>query len=328
MTIARLATSIAALAVFAASARAQSVDADVLFREGKRLLKAGKVAEACEKFEASDRVESSVGTLLNLGDCRERNHQLATAWGTFRRAARAAKLVRDAKREAEARRREKLLAPRLSYLTVEVPDASRVDGLSITRNGVELDRQLWNESVPVDADDYDLAASAPGHLGWETRMRIDAEAKRATVRVPTLEPQPTAAPPIVAPVVVSPPDTEDVERRHPRSPPSRLTGTRVVALGMTAIGVVGIGIGIGFGVHGKRLERDSDAICPTTVCNDTRALSLNTDARHAARNANIGYVAGGGMIVAAVVLWIVGSPRAVAPAIASDRIGLTFVGRL
>ncbi len=320
----------AAIAVlgFGASAHAQSVEADVLFREGKKLLKAGKIAEACDKLEASDRIESSVGTLLNLGDCRERNHQLATAWGTFRKAARAAKLVRDAKREAEARRREKLLAPRLSYLTVEVPESSRVDGLSITRNGVVLDRQLWNQSVPVDADDYELAASASGYLGWARHVRVGAEAKRATVQVPALEPQPAPAAPEPAPAVASPSPAREALQRHAPPRPSRLTGTRAVALGMTALGVAGIGLGVGFGIHGKRLEQDSDAICPTTVCNDPRGLSLNADARRAARNANIGYAAGGGLLAAAVVLWIVGAPHAVAPVITEDRIGLAFVGRL
>ena len=32
------------------------------------------------KLDASQRLESSVGTLLNLADCREKNDQLATAW--------------------------------------------------------------------------------------------------------------------------------------------------------------------------------------------------------------------------------------------------------
>jgi hypothetical protein len=41
MTIARLAAIAAVVVALGASARAQSADADVLFREGKKLLKAG-----------------------------------------------------------------------------------------------------------------------------------------------------------------------------------------------------------------------------------------------------------------------------------------------
>src|SRR5262249_16693409 len=93
MTIARLTAYAIALAITvgASPARAQSPEADVLFREGKKLLKDGQIAEACEKLDASERLQSTVGTLLNLADCRERNHQLATAWATFRKAAVAAK---------------------------------------------------------------------------------------------------------------------------------------------------------------------------------------------------------------------------------------------
>src|SRR5205814_1086445 len=108
MMIARLAI-VACVVGLAASARAQSVEAGVLFREGKKLLKDGKIAEACDKLEASDRIESSPGTLLNLADCREKNHQLATAWAAFHKAAAAAKTGGDTKRESEARRREKAL---------------------------------------------------------------------------------------------------------------------------------------------------------------------------------------------------------------------------
>src|SRR5262245_36758792 len=111
-------------------AHAQSVEAEVLFRDGKKLMKEGKLAEACDKFEASDRLESSVGTLLNLADCREKNGQLASAWIAFRKAATVAKQAgNDAKREAEARRRASALEGKLSYLTIAVPEGSRVAGL-------------------------------------------------------------------------------------------------------------------------------------------------------------------------------------------------------
>ena len=90
MTIARLAITMV-VAASSTTARAQSAEAEMLFREGKRLIKDGKIAEGCDKLEASDRIESSVGTLLNLADCREKNQQLATAWATFRKAAASAK---------------------------------------------------------------------------------------------------------------------------------------------------------------------------------------------------------------------------------------------
>src|ERR1044071_9787666 len=53
-------------------ARAQSAEAEALFRDGRALIKAGKLASGCDRLAASERLESSVGTLLNLGDCREK----------------------------------------------------------------------------------------------------------------------------------------------------------------------------------------------------------------------------------------------------------------
>ena len=94
MTIVR-AIAIAGVIAAAAPVRAQSVEAEVLFQEGKKLLKEGKIAEACDKLEASDRLESSIGTLLNLADCREKTGQLASAWAAFVKAAQSAKRSGD-----------------------------------------------------------------------------------------------------------------------------------------------------------------------------------------------------------------------------------------
>src|SRR5262245_23491607 len=96
----------AAIAAHTTPAGAQRADAETLFREGKRLLKEGKIAAACDKLDASERLEPSAGTELNIADCREKNGQLATAWAMFVRAAATAKHSDgDGKREAEAKRR-------------------------------------------------------------------------------------------------------------------------------------------------------------------------------------------------------------------------------
>src|SRR5262249_8883682 len=73
-----------------AFAQSVSVQAQSLFDEGRKLLKAGKLAEACAAFESSQKLDPAVTTLLNLADCREQNHQFATAWGAFVDAKRMA----------------------------------------------------------------------------------------------------------------------------------------------------------------------------------------------------------------------------------------------
>ena len=344
MTIVRLAIALAILAI-AAPVRAQSVEAEVLFREGKKLIKEGKLAEACDKFEASDRIESSAGTLLNLADCREKNHQLATAWVAFGKAAATAKRTGEPKREAEARRRQKLLEARLSYLTVHVADDAHLDGLQVARNGTALDPAVWNQSIPVDAGDYEIVAQAPGRTRWSKRVKIAGEGETATIDVPKLE-TPGAKPPekpvektpekpIEKPVAepAQPDHDADQTRVEAQATPGMFTPRRKLAVAVGAVGVVAIAGGIVFGMKGQDAEKKSDAICPSTTCNDPMGLSLNSDARSDALYANIGYIAGGAAVVGAAVLWFTGAPQAmrddvaVAPVVAPGHVGLSFAGR-
>jgi hypothetical protein len=316
MTIAKL----VAIAIIALSTRvyAQSAEADVLFREGKKLLKAGKLAEACEKLDASDRLESSVGTLLNLADCREKNHQLATAWATFRKAAVAAKTARDGKREAEAKRREKLLTAKLSYLTIAI--GHDVDGMTITRNGIAVDRELWSQAVPIDAGEYEFVVAATGYVTWTQRIHV-GDGDNAELDVPALEavakPTPTP-PPEVAPEPIATPQPH-------RASPGHFSVTRDLAIAVAVVGIAGIASGVVLYERGSSDERTSNATCPTTTCNDTAALQLNTDARRDARDANIAYAAGGALVAGAIVMWLVGAPS-VEPVVTREHVGLAFEG--
>src|SRR5215831_17174545 len=83
----------AALVVLTANGvtRAQSANAEALFNEGNKLMAEGKIVEACDAFEASNRAEPRAGTLIHLGACRERNHQLASAWSAYKDAVTRAK---------------------------------------------------------------------------------------------------------------------------------------------------------------------------------------------------------------------------------------------
>src|SRR5215813_3345462 len=79
----------------AALAQPAGAQAEVLFRQGRDLLAAGKVAEACSAFEESQKLEPAVTTLLNLAGCREKLGQLATAWGMFLQAVRETRAAPD-----------------------------------------------------------------------------------------------------------------------------------------------------------------------------------------------------------------------------------------
>jgi len=328
---------------FTAPAHAQTAEAETLFREAKRLMKTGKIADACDKFDASDRLEPTAGTELNLADCREKNGQLATAWAMFLKAAAAAKRAdNDGKREAEARRRAAALEPKLSYLTISVPEASRVEGLVIKRNGTAIDRALWDQRVPVDPDEYTIEGDAPGFEPWSTSVVV--KTKPRTIEVPVLVSRPAAKRGAVPGRSATEPtvgeaadaraasDGAGARELSPAAPPSRFTGRRKLALVIAAVGVGAAGTSLGFGLQARHVEDQANAICPDAACSDAHAVDLNRTARRNALIANVGLATAGAAVIGAVVLWFTGSPRSeggvsIAPVLGSRSAGISL-GRL
>ena len=341
MTIAsRVALVIAFASSTASIARAQAVDAEALFREGKRLMKDGRLAEACDRFEASERVAASVGTLLNLGNCREKNDQLASAWAAFHAAAAAAdRAGNEQRRSVEARRRADALEPRLALLVIEVTEPSRLDGLVIERDGVAIDAGEWNHGVPIDAGRHTIACRAPDHESWSTTIDVGADGQQLSLDVPRLEavaPEPPPEPPAPTPIVIEPaPPPPPPPAPVALPPPARLpllTHAREAAIAVAAVGVAAAVTGGVLGAHADVLEAQADTLCPQTGCSDRHALDLNSDARRDSRLANLAYVAGGLAVAGGAALWVWGHPEraravTVAPAVGPDRAGVTIGGR-
>ncbi|MBK9035115.1 MAG: hypothetical protein IPL61_28270 [Myxococcales bacterium] len=187
--VARALRVLAVLAALTAAAVAQvSVEAETAFRDGKRLMTARRYAQACAAFAASDRIEPSIAAKMKLADCEEQRGRLASAWGGF---LQVAALTRDdLKRQPEhqvATARALALEPRLPYLTISVPEASRVEGLEIVRNGAAVDPGVWNRAVPVDRGTHTVVARAPGHRAWSTTVVIEDESEQRAVDVPRFE---------------------------------------------------------------------------------------------------------------------------------------------
>jgi hypothetical protein len=325
-----------------APARAQSAEAEVLFRDGRNLIKRGKVGEGCDKLAASERLESSVGTLLNLGDCREKLGKLASAWAAFRKAEAMAKRTGgDDRRQAEAGRRAAQLEPKLSNLVIEVP--SRVEGLVVRRDGEIVDPAQWNTALPVDPGSYTIVAEAPGYRTWRTTAPINGGARRQVVVVPGLErmpeartPAPEAAPQPIAPPPMPEPEAE-AAAVEPREPPPRVvlvrpglwSGLRKLSVGFALGGAGGVGTGVYFGWRARDLQDRADRMCPLPVCSDPDALRLNDRARTYATRANVLYIAGGATLATALVLWLVGAPgeTVVTPTAGGHHVGVSMTGR-
>jgi len=179
-----------------AFAQSASVQAQSLFDEGRKLLQAGKLAEACAAFESSQKLDPAITTLLNLADCREQNHQLATAWGTFVDANRMARDKSNDKLAKVANNHAKKLEPRLSKLTISVPADHQVAGLEVLRGSDPVNPASWNHALPIDGGTYTITARAPGRAPWSATRTIKVEADAQTVEIPKLADAKPGAPPV------------------------------------------------------------------------------------------------------------------------------------
>jgi hypothetical protein len=313
------------VAAAAGHARAQSAPAEALFENGNKLMAAGKLAEACQAFMESNRIEARAGTLIRLGECREANHQIASAWSAYKDALGRAK---DPNKVQLAQGRIAALEPRLSYLTVSVPPAARVAGLAITRDGKPVDDGVLGIALPIDGGDYAIAARAPGHEDWSTVAHVVAEGGKVQIDVPPLrEGTPSLAGPVTAPrPVVTPPP--------PRS--GTWTTRREAAIGLGGAAVIAAGVAVGFGLSSKSLESSALDECGMTsgACKTagdaTDANGKLSTARSRATDANIAFGAAAALAIGAGVLWATGAPRAerlaVAPSVAPGLAGLVLVG--
>lgn len=215
--------------------------AEVLFREGIELRRAGQTAEACEKFEESQRLDPAAGTLLNLGDCREAEGKLASAWALFEEARKTA--VSDVVRE-EAAARASAVQERLSFLRIEVKEP--VPEQVIRYGEVTLGRAAYGTRVPVDPGEVTVSASAPGYVTWTTQVKVEQGTLR--VQVPALVP------------VTKMPDPPP-----PPAPPARSVGPWVLG----ASGVATLGVGLALGLVAKGHYDTADGLCPShEECSD------------------------------------------------------------
>lgn len=306
------------LGASAAPALAQKAAAEALFNQGRDLMQQKKYAEACEKFQSSHELDPSVGALGSLGDCREKNGQIASAWAAYSEAASLARQKGDKRRERTAQDHAKRLERLLSYLIIEVPPEVRVNGLTLTRNGEAVPDAVWNEKVPVDPGTYVIRAEAPGHRGTEVSIVVGPRGDEARATVPALAPEAPGQSPSGGS------DTGPSSGTGGGESAGGVSGTastgdaggmptgRKVAIGVAGAGVVAIGVGAIFGVRASSLWDDAKSHCVNGDFDncDPEGVSLSNDARSSANLATISFSVGVAAVAAGAVLWFLNPPGA------------------
>jgi hypothetical protein len=327
--IATLAFTLGVLAPIAAHGQA-SPQAEALFRDGKQLMKEGKLAEACAAFEGSERAEHNVATVLSLADCREKNRQYASAWALFLQAdSQTRSDPSKAVLNTTAKRRAHTLESRLSYLTINVPDESRIPDLLVTRDGAPVDPAEWNRAIPADGGSHVIAGKAPGHESWSTTVTLRPESDKQAVEVPRFKALPE--------IVNKPPrDEAAVQVRVLAPEPSPWTKRRKVAVGAWAVGALAVVAAPVLWLRADSLRNEALSACPQSACSPggaRQATDTNDRARRSALYGNVGGVVAAVAAAGGLALWFTGKPESarasevvIAPQL-GEASGLAVLGR-
>jgi len=295
---------VAALAALTANARAEDAAlAEALFGEGKALMEAHQFDQACPKLEESYAQQAATGTLLALAMCREAQGKLATAWATYGSVAARAKRNGDSEREEYARERVQALEPRLSRVTIEVPEA--LASAEVRRDGEFVPASAWGTPIPTDPGPHTIEVTAAGHKPWKHDFTLAAESDAQVVRVPMLEPEQTrAATPTQAPLQDSAP-TESADSKQKRQ-------LRIASYAALGVSVVGAGLGTWFAVSSKNAYDDANEFCPSFPCrltadqNDERN-DLADEGKSFKTASIISFVAAGLGLGAGITLFVLSS---------------------
>ncbi len=292
-------------------------DAARLFQEGRAFADQGKYEEACDRYTKSYELERAAGTMLNLGDCAEREGQLGRAWQMYDAAAREYEKTGRTGGARFARERADALAPRLARVVVRLAEP-RADGLTVRIGGraVPPEARIVER---VDPGAVPIEVGAPGREPFATTANAAAGAE-VVVEVPALRAMDGSV------VVVAPPPPVDrpVRARRRRS--------RVVIAGV-AVGAGAIGLGVA-GVlavsarseYGKYQDK-LDELCLPTCTPEAYDMAAPFYDR-AGRRADLatGFVIGGAVLAAGGVVLYLTAPReqiTIAPAASPGGAGVT-----
>ncbi len=298
--------------VHAADSAEARAAAQVLFDQGKDLIKAGKFAEACPKFEESQRLDPRIATQFKLADCFEHIGRTASAWTNFIDVAATTKAAGQADREQVARDRAGVLERKLSRVTVRV-ETAELAGLRVIRDGTEIGQPLWGTPVPIDPGNHVIEAEAPGKQAWKSSFTVRVGATTSTVNIPALLDAPVA-------VAVDPASAHDALLVPGLAPgPDQVkgrsgTGQRIAGGVLGAIGVAGIVVGSVFGANAGFKYNASQDQCRTADLCTAEGLDLVSQAKTSATVSTIGFLAGGAFLVGGVIVFLTAPSRAPRPA--------------
>jgi hypothetical protein len=243
--------AIAAMAsVSSRDARADAAAADALFQDGRRLMDEKRFPEACTKFDSAYKEEPTLGTLLNLANCRELEGKLATAWARWNEAEAKARQAGD-DRESLARDRKEALASRLPKITLVVQNPKA--GIQVFRDDAAVSPGSYGTALPTDPGTHVIQVirdDDDGVIHKQEIQLIEAQQVRVELDVAAIEAAAPKAPPKRAPVKVVTITPDDYD-----------PGAGQRTAGWVVAGFGGAALVGGFVLGGVALAQKGDANC-------------------------------------------------------------------
>jgi hypothetical protein len=294
-----------------------------LFQEGRDAMAAGKLEEACARFEASLTLDRAIGTKLNLADCQEKRGNFAIAYRLFDEAA-----IEGAEgREDFARQRATALVGKLVRLQIDFTGDVPA-GTTVRLDNVDLPPAAWKQPRYLMPGTYTIVVTTPGHEPVEVTASGTA-GETATAKVPALGDDAGGATPGggattggtgETPRVDPPVDVVPIQPRKSR--------TLSYIVGGGGVALLGTSLALGLAARSKFQDAacGENAMLPPGMC--TEAGQKDTDSARTLADIGTGVaIAGVAAVGVGVYLFIRAGKRSddqltIVPAVSEDSVGV------
>lgn len=300
-------------------------EAVVLFDQGIKDMKAGRLDKACPELQASLDLVKDSGTKGALARCHGLTGRLASAWLLWRELTDTAP---TAELRADAAAQAARLEPRLPRYSIRI--AAPSPRLVVQINGRKVSTSM-PLAVPVDPGKVSvLAGEREGDRAVSETWKHEytaVEGQTLTIEIPALARLPEAV--VEAPPPPARPAEPDpiAARRHTR---------HVIALVIGGVALGAAGGGALYGLDARSKYREAKKLCGGVVAECIpeqveRSQQRVDAARTSATRSNILFGAAGAAAIAATIVWFTApSPErkgvALTPAVDSGSVGVALTG--
>jgi hypothetical protein len=198
-------------------------------------------------------------------------------------------------------------------LAIVVPASADRPDLQVRRDGAIVGRAAWGTPIPVDPGSHAIEVTAEGRKTWKAQPRVAGPGANVSIEVPTLDvdtvpPPMTAIPPTPAPAAQSTVTTPPAATTETKAASNEGGTQRAIGLVVAGAGVAGLITGGIAGAMAKSKYDSASGQCNGSVCN-AQGISSIDSAKSAATVSTVAFAAGGGLIAAGVVVFLV-APKA------------------